>query len=345
MRVNNLENGIESLMTVKISKSSAKQRAGRAGRLLAGKCYRLYPESEYRKLIPTQIPEIQRINLASTLLQLKAMGINNILKFEYISRPPSQLVIQALHLLYALGAIDQNGLLTNPTGTTMSILPLPPMHAKVLMASPDFECSKEIVEILAMMQIQNIFNPYDNRHGAEVTKRKFAAEEGDHISMLNVYTCFIENGKSSQWCRQNFLNYKGLMSADAIVDQLKRLMKKNGIPIKSCRGLIGDTARIRRCLLTGFFSQVAEYKGTETGVYLTLRDGAPFKVYKGSTILFNKEFPKYVVFTDVLSNSIRDVSTIDLDWVKELNQNYYDFGVCLLDILINMKNLGVEWSD
>lgn len=89
-------------------------------------------------------------------------------------------------------AIDKNGLLTNPIGTTMSVLPLPPMHAKTLMTSADFGCSKEIVEILAMMQIQNVFNPYDNRHSAEVTKRKFSAEEGDHLSLLNVYTCFVE---------------------------------------------------------------------------------------------------------------------------------------------------------
>lgn len=85
LRVNDLENGLESLKTVKISKSSAKQRAGRAGRILAGKCYRLYPESEYKKLLPTQVPEIQRINLASVILQLKSLGIQNILKFNYIS--------------------------------------------------------------------------------------------------------------------------------------------------------------------------------------------------------------------------------------------------------------------
>jgi ATP-dependent RNA helicase DDX35 len=120
LRLNNLENGIESLTTVKISKSSAKQRAGRAGRILAGKlvfcknqfevdlrsaylqklvcsqletyffeisgkCYRLYTEEAYKQLLPTQIPEIQRINLASVILQLKSLGIQNILKFNYIS--------------------------------------------------------------------------------------------------------------------------------------------------------------------------------------------------------------------------------------------------------------------
>lgn len=78
------------------------------------------------------------------------------------------------------------------------------------------------------------------------------------------------------------------MSADSICEQLKRYMKKFDIPLKSCRGLIGDAARIRRCLLTGFFSQCAQYEGSQTGVYLTLRDNSPFKVYKGSTIMYRK---------------------------------------------------------
>ncbi|KAI6188333.1 hypothetical protein M3Y98_00343500 [Aphelenchoides besseyi] len=256
LRVNNVHSNIETLMTLKISKSSAKQRAGRAGRVLAGKCFRLYPESEYAKLPPSQIPEIQRVNLASAILQLKALGIQNLLKFSYISRPPSQLVIQGLHLLYALEAIDDNGLMTNPVGTTMSSLALNPMHAKVLLSSAKYECSEEIAAILAMLQIQNVFNPLDNRHMAEVTKRKFAVEEGDHLTLLNVYLKFVENG-----------------------------------------------------------------------VYLTLRDSTSFNMFKGSALMYCKEYPKLVVFTDVLQNSIRDCSVIEMEWLQEIAGHYYDFGL------------------
>ncbi|KAI6196956.1 hypothetical protein M3Y94_01168600 [Aphelenchoides besseyi] len=324
LRVNNVHSNIETLMTLKVSKSSAKQRAGRAGRVLAGKCFRLYPESEYAKLPPSQIPEIQRVNLASAILQLKALGIQNLLKFSYISRPPSQLVIQGLHLLYALEAIDDNGLMTNPLGTTMSSLALNPMHAKVLISSAKYECSEEIAAILAMLQIQNVFNPLDNRHMAEVTKRKFAVEEGDHLTLLNVYLKFVESGKSSKWCREHYVNYKGLCSADSICDQLKRQMKRFDIPIVSCRNLIGQNSRIIRAILTGFFGQVAQLKN---GVYLTLRDSTPFKVFKGSALMYCKEYPKLVVFTDVLQNSIRDCSVIEMEWLQEIAGHYYDFGL------------------
>lgn len=101
-------------------------------------------------------------------------------------------------------------------------------------------------------------------------------------------------------------------------------MKKAGVPLLSCRGLIGETVRIRRCLLTGFFAQCARYD--HTGLYMTLRDSVPFKVYKGSTVMYRKDYPKYVLFTDVLQTSIRDLSAVELDWLKEVASHYYDFG-------------------
>lgn len=101
-------------------------------------------------------------------------------------------------------------------------------------------------------------------------------------------------------------------------------MKKFNVPLKSCKGLIGETIRIRRCLLTGFFFQCARYD--HTGLYMTLKDSTPFKAFKGSVIMYRKDYPKYVVFTDVLQSSIRDISAIELDWLKEVAGHYYDFG-------------------
>ncbi|KAH7724470.1 DEAH protein box protein [Aphelenchoides avenae] len=327
LRAINPKNGIETLMTVAVSKSSAEQRAGRAGRVKPGKCFRLYPESELEKLMPATVPEIQRTNLAPVILQLKALGVNNVAKFDYVSRPPSSLMIQGLQLLYALGALDDDGMLTVPTGLHMAELPLSPMQAKALITATEFDCSEEIVSIIAMMQIQDVFvqpSGGQAKHAAEVIKRKFAVEEGDHMTMLNVYTAFKENGRNSKWCHQMFLNYKGLCRAESIREQLVGYMKRRKAKIVSCRGTIGETAKIRRCLLTGFFTQAARY--THTGDYVTVREEYPFKVYKGSSIMYRKEYPKWVLFTDVLQNSIRDISEIEPEWLYELAPHYYDFG-------------------
>ncbi|KAJ2958377.1 hypothetical protein NQ176_g11185 [Zarea fungicola] len=106
LRAYNPKTGIESLTATSISKASAAQRAGRAGRTRPGKCFRLYTEQAYNGLLQSNPPEIQRSNLAPTILQLKALGIDNIVRFDFLSPPPSQLVSKALELLYSLGALD-----------------------------------------------------------------------------------------------------------------------------------------------------------------------------------------------------------------------------------------------
>ncbi|PAV67914.1 hypothetical protein WR25_21939 isoform A [Diploscapter pachys] len=241
LRAMNPKNGIETLMKVAISQASAEQRAGRAGRIRPGKAYRLYPENEYEKLLPATVAEIQRCHLAPTILQLKALGIQNIHKFHYLSPPPSYSVIQGLELLYALGAIDERSALTEPLGVQMAEFPLPPMHSKCLLTSSEFGCSEEIVTIIAMMQIQDVFiTPTRNRHEADVIKRKFAVEEGDHLTMLNVYTQFVQNGKSRKWANEHFVNFRGLQRADNVRAQLVRLLKRFGVERLSIRGQISQ---------------------------------------------------------------------------------------------------------
>lgn len=206
--------GVESLLVVPVSQASANQRAGRAGRVRSGKVYRLYTEHDFLALNPATVPEMQRCNMASVLLQLKCLGIDNILRFNFPARPPAQSMIRGLELLYALGALDKHGKLVDPLGTNMAEFPTDPMIAKMLLSSGEFECSEEILSIAAMLQIQNIFlSPSKQKAAADNAKRKFSVYEGDHITLLNVYEAFLKCNKSSRWCHEHFLNYKGLSRA------------------------------------------------------------------------------------------------------------------------------------
>jgi ATP-dependent RNA helicase DDX35 len=99
MKIYDPKRGIESLMTVPISKASAIQRAGRAGRIRPGKAFRLYTESTYQSLPSTTVPEIQRSNLVHCILQMKAIGIDNIVRFDYLSPPPSDAAREALQVI------------------------------------------------------------------------------------------------------------------------------------------------------------------------------------------------------------------------------------------------------
>lgn len=131
----NSRTGMESLMVVPISKASANQRAGRAGRVAPGKCFRLYTAWSYKhELEDNTIPEIQRINLGNAVLMLKALGINDLVHFDFLDPPPHETLVLALEQLYALGALNHHGELTK-LGRRMAEFPVDPMMAKMLLAA------------------------------------------------------------------------------------------------------------------------------------------------------------------------------------------------------------------
>ena len=134
-KVYNSKTGMDSLVVTPISQAQAKQRAGRAGRTGPGKTYRLYTERAYRdEMLATPVPEIQSTNLASTVLQLKAMGINDLLNFDFMDAPPVESLIMALEQLHSLSALDDEGLLTR-LGRRMAEFPLEPSLSKMLIMS------------------------------------------------------------------------------------------------------------------------------------------------------------------------------------------------------------------
>ncbi|KRX63084.1 putative pre-mRNA-splicing factor ATP-dependent RNA helicase mog-5 [Trichinella sp. T9] len=156
-KIYNPKTGMDSLVVTPISQAQAKQRSGRAGRTGPGKCYRLYTERAYRdEMLPTPVPEIQRTNLASTLLQLKAMGINNLIDFDFMDPPPVEAMVMALEQLHSLSALDDEGLLTR-VGRRMAEFPLEPSLAKLLIMSVHLGCSEEVLTIVSMISVQNVF--------------------------------------------------------------------------------------------------------------------------------------------------------------------------------------------
>ncbi|KAK0162211.1 hypothetical protein PV327_008565 [Microctonus hyperodae] len=234
-----VETQTNSLIIAPVSKASANQRAGRAGRVQSGKVYRLYTEQSYNELIDATPPQMQRSDLAPAILQLKALGIDNVLRFNFPSVPPSKNLVAGLELLFALGAIDNNGNLTNPVGMTMAEMPLEPVLAKCLMSSGEMGCSDEITTILAMLQVQNVFVRPGGGQAlikARIAHRKFEVKEGDLITLLNIYSAYGKN-KVNSWCQKYFLNAKALRRATEIRTQMRSLLRRLNIPIKSCNDI------------------------------------------------------------------------------------------------------------
>ena len=284
LRAYNPSSGIETLTPVPISKASAIQRAGRAGRTKPGKCFRLYTEASYHALAQTTIPEIQRSDLAPVVLQLKALGIDNIVRFNFLTPPPSSLVIRALELLYSLGAVDDYAKLTKPLGTRMAELAVEPMMAKVLLSAPSFQCLSEVLSIAAMTSLQGSvwFHHEGEKKAMESSRRKFAVEEGDHLTLLNAYQAYVSKGrKDAKWCRDNHLNHKSMVRAVSIRTQLKRYLERLGVEVDESLVSNGSRAsdvnkaeQIRKCLTAGYFAHAAKmmpdgtFKSVAGGVVL-----------------------------------------------------------------------------
>ncbi|KAF2121705.1 P-loop containing nucleoside triphosphate hydrolase protein [Lophiotrema nucula] len=326
--------GIERLATVPVSKASATQRAGRAGRTKPGKCYRLYTEAAYNAFSDSTPPEIQRSNLAPTILQLMNLGIPNIVRFDYFSNPPSELVVRAMDMLFSLGAISPEAKLTKPLGTRMAELPLSPMLAKALLNAQTFGCLYEMLHIAALLTLSGTaFIAHDgNLKQLDKVKRKFAVEEGDHITLLNVYEAFITTGrKDAQWCRSNFLNYKAMQKAVSVRNQLARHLEKLGISVSSdlsaqrAGGIfsLSPSERIRRCLTTGFFAHAARMK--PDGTFQTANGETTLWAHPTSVLFHRKA--DWVIYDEIMESKgkvfVREVTKIEMDWLVEYAPEYY----------------------
>ncbi|KAJ0095301.1 hypothetical protein Patl1_16693 [Pistacia atlantica] len=149
--------GMESLIVVPISKAQALQRSGRAGREGPGKCFRLYPESEFEKLEDSTEPEIKRCNLSNVILQLKALGIDDIIGFDFLDKPSRASIIKSLEQLFLLGALTDDCKLSDPVGHQMARLPLDPIYSKSLIVASQFNCLEEMLITVAMLSVESIF--------------------------------------------------------------------------------------------------------------------------------------------------------------------------------------------
>uniref|UniRef100_A0A8C9QFK8 Probable ATP-dependent RNA helicase DHX35 n=1 Tax=Spermophilus dauricus TaxID=99837 RepID=A0A8C9QFK8_SPEDA len=325
LRAYNPRTAIECLVVVPVSQASANQRAGRGGRNRSGKCYRLYTEEAFDKLPQSTVPEMQRSNLAPVILQLKALGIDNVLRFHFMSVSPIfWYMLSAIFCSLLLAGLDKDCRLTEPLGLRIAEFPLNPMFAKMLLESGNFGCSQEILSIAAMMQIQNVFViPSNQKSQAMREHRKFAVEEGDHLTMLNVYEAFIKHKKSSQWCQEHFLNYKGLVRAATVREQLKKLLVKFQVPKKSSEG---DPDPVLRCIVSGFFANAARFHST--GAYRTIRDDHELHIHPAS-VLYAEKPPRWVIYNEVIQTSkyyMRDVTVIESAWLLELAPHFYQQG-------------------
>lgn len=310
---------VESLLVSPISKASAQQRAGRAGRTKPGKCFRLYTEAAFKKeLIDQSYPEVLRSNLASTVLELKKLGVDDLVHFDLMDPPAPETLMRALEELNYLACLDDEGELTQ-LGRLASDFPLDPALAVMLISSPEFYCSNEILSLTALLSVPQIFvRPNSARKRADEMKDLFAHPDGDQLTMLNVYHAFKspaaqENPK--QWCHDHFLSYRALQQADNVRMQLKRIMERNELELMSTP--FEDKKyyeNIRRALVSGYFMQVARRESSGKQ-YTTVKDEQSVLLHPSTVLGQDSEWVLYNEFVLTTKNYIRTVIAVKPEWL------------------------------
>lgn len=322
LKVYNPKMGMDTLQITPISQANASQRAGRAGRTGPGKCFHLYTERAFRDEFYIQtIPEIQRTNLANTVLLLKSLGVKDLLDFDFMDAPPQDTITTSLFDLWALGALDNIGDLT-PLGRTMTAFPMDPSLAKLIITSVEYECSDEMLTIVAMLSVPSVFyRPKERQEESDAAREKFFVPESDHLTLLHVYTQWRVNGYSDGWCTRHFLHPKALRRGKEIRDQIKDIMEKQKMPLVSC-GTDWDV--IRKCICSGYYHQAAKVKGI--GEYINLRTSVTIQLHPTSALYGLGYLPDYVVYHELILTSkeyMSCVTSVDPHWLADMGAVFY----------------------
>lgn len=315
---------IESLLVSPISKASAKQRSGRAGRTKPGKCFRLYTEDAYKsELENNTIPEILRSNLGQVVLTLKKLGIDDLVHFDFMDPPAPETLMRALEELNYLGALDDEGELTQ-LGLHMSQFPIDPNMAKMLLDSCKRGCSGEIASIVSILNVPNVFmRPKAYIKQADIAKSKFSHPDGDHLTLLSAFESFKYNKEDENWCWNNFISYRSMKAASKIRAQLVSQLNNLGYKVElSARRPKEYINKIKKSIVSAYFMQTAHLE--RAGHYMTVKDNQVVAIHPSTTIDHKPEWVVYHEFVLTSKNYIRICSEINPKWMLKIAPDYFD---------------------
>lgn len=321
---------VQRLPIEPISQASANQRKGRCGRVSEGICIRLYSEEDFNSRPEFTDPEILRTNLASVILQMTALGLDDIEAFPFVDAPDKRHIQDGIKLLEELGAFEmvrtkagEKRLLTR-VGRQLAQLPVDPRLAKMILSAVNFGCVYEMMIIVSALSIQDPRErPQEKQQASDEKHRRFTDKKSDFLAFLNLWRYLQEQQKESsknQFCRQcqkDFLNYLRIREWQDIYHQIRLTVREMGLPINSEKA---EYQQIHTALLSGLLSHIG-LKEAEKQQYLGARN-AHFAIFPNS-VLFKKQ-PKWVMAAELVETSKlwgRMVAEIEPEWIEPLAEH------------------------
>lgn len=316
-RIFNPRTGVDMLLVVPISKAESWQRSGRAGREQSGSCYRLYTEQSFEKLNSSIVPEILRANLSTTCLQLKSLGIENPMQLPFLNPPSVASMKQALQDLVLLGCLDMKGNLTR-VGQLISQLPLDPKYGKIVIESAKNKCVKSVLKIISLLSVDSpvFYLPRKTIDTARKLHNRFVSIQGDHLTLFNVYEAVEMSHFSKKWCKDHFINFRAILKARAIYEQLETVLVRMGVYQEPQDE--SDPEIILKSLITGFFLNSARL--LPNGKFKSFFNNQEIDIHP-SSVLFGKTKSPCVFYTELVLTTkkyMRCLSPIPEAWLGEV---------------------------
>ena len=320
---------MKSLLPVSISKSSAEQRAGRAGRTQPGKCYRLYKEEDYKSMAADTLPEILRSDLTSDILRLKVIGID-LTTFDTMDQPDPASQQLALERLRLLKALDNRNEVTE-IGMQMAKFPMDADVARMLVASHTYSCQSEILTLAAMLSGDRPGSVFvlvgkKRREMAQQMRQKFTHVSGDHLTYINVYDQFKQNGYSEDWCYDNYVNFKILNEASTIFEQLENIMLELKLMKSVHYHIPSEDSNVLKAILTGNICHLAQkvlIKKSYNQEYRTVRGNILVTLHPSTSLNPTSSGYQLLTYSTCLKTNakrcyISTVSVIEEEWYREV---------------------------
>jgi ATP-dependent helicase HrpA len=323
---------VQRLPVEPISQASAQQRSGRCGRVRSGVCIRLFAEDDFLKRPPFTDPEIRRTNLASVVLQMKALRLGRVEQFPFIDPPDGRAIRDAYDTLHELGAVDHEDEIT-PLGRTLARLPVDPRIARMVIAGYDHKVLAPLLVIASALSVQDPRErPLEAQQKADELHKRFASEDSDFVAILNLWTFFQEQSqalsgsKFRKQCKDNMLSFVRLREWADVHEQLADMAEDLGYaPPRSAPSdaparafyTPDDYEPVHRAVLAGLLSNVGRRKEEAGAAEFAGARGVRFAIHPASGLY--RSSPKWLVAGELVKTTklyARSVARVQPDWVE-----------------------------